>query len=170
MVVIPAFLLPVIPLELLKWPVKTESIKLLTLLFAGIILIILAAKEAGKKEYKSITPENHSSVQVLTHLILRSIFLAGYEWFFRGVLLFSCISVFGVIPAIIINIALYALIHSFNGKKELIGSVPLGIMLCIMTLWWHSVWPAILLHLALSSTHETIILNQFFSKHSKQVL
>ena len=170
MTLIPIFFLSVIPEDLFAWPKGVKGMQVLVLMITGLILLTLSANEIDKTTEKKIAINRWSSFHAVLHVILRNSFLVCYEWFFRGVVLFSCVFVLGLIPAVIINVALYAFIHSFNGRKEFLGSIPLGIILCVLTLWWHSVWPAILLHMVLSSTYESIILSQFFSKRSKLVL
>jgi membrane protease YdiL (CAAX protease family) len=169
MSLLPASFLPVIPEGLLLCPASFNIIQSLTLMITGIILIALVVTNRGDKSFEK--PVNHqgSSFHAAMHIVLKSSFLISYEWFFRGCILFSCIDLFGTVAAVIINLVLYALIHSFDGKKEMCGSVPFGLMLCVFTIWYQSVWPAILLHLLLSSSHEFFLLSPFF-KNSKPVL
>jgi membrane protease YdiL (CAAX protease family) len=167
MVFIPLFFLPGIVHGLLIWPQNIDHIQVMLLMVTGLILLILSAKAVDKVENKIIVTAQWSSVHAVLHMVLRNSFLVSYEWFFRGLVLFSCVSLFGIIPAVLINLFLYALIHAFNGKKELLGSIPFGIILCAFTLWWHSVWPAVLLHLLLSSSYESVLLHQFFCKPVK---
>lgn len=158
------------PWEMLNWPAGLSYFQQFSLLFFCVLLLIIAIHES-KKETEKITEQVlWLPMQVLLHYIFRSGFLICYEWFFRGVLLFSCIASFGLIPAIAINIILYALIHSFNGRKEFLGSIPLGLIFCGFTIWWQTVWPAILMHLILSASYESMILNRLYSKRLKLVL
>ena len=143
MILIPIIFLPSIPESLLAWPQNIDSIRVLALMVTGLVILFLSAKEAGKITDKKTRVDRWSSFHAVLYMLLRNSFLVSYEWFFRGVVLFSCISVFGLIPAIIINVALYAFIHSFNGRKEFLGSIPFGITLCVFRVWWHSVLPAV---------------------------
>jgi len=170
MVLLPLLLLPVLPAGIFALPKEINSLQLIALIVTGLLLRTVAAKEAGHIKTKKPVITGNSSINAVLHIIFRSAFLAGYEWFFRGCILMSCVSLFGILPAIIINLVLYSLIHSINGKKEMLGSMPLGIILCVFTLWWHSVWPAVLLHLILSASYESVLLHKFFYKHSKLVL
>lgn len=54
------------------------------------------------------------------------IYLAGYEYLFRGILLFECYASFGFWPAIAINVAIYSAIHMVNGKAQTFGSLLFG--------------------------------------------
>ena len=85
---------------------------------------------------------------------LRILFLISYEWFFRALLLTDLSSWVGTEYGIIINVLLYALIHIHKSKKEIIGCLPFGLLVCVFTVWWHSVWPAIIFHLQIAIVNE----------------
>jgi membrane protease YdiL (CAAX protease family) len=167
MVLIPLLFIPGIQKGLLNWPQDINQFQVITFMITGLAILILTAKAINKVENKIIIVNRSSSINALVHILLRNSFLVCYEWFFRGLVLFSCLSAFGIIPAVLINLLLYAFIHSFSGKKEFLGSIPFGIILCGFALWWHSVWPAILLHLLLSASYESVLLHPFFCNSSK---
>jgi membrane protease YdiL (CAAX protease family) len=169
MVLLPLLLLPVLPEGIIALPKEINSLQLITLMVTGLLLRTVAAKEASHLETKNPVQTGNSSVNAVLHIIFRSAFLTGYEWFFRGCILMSCVSLFGIVPAIIINLVLYSLIHSFNGKKEMLGSIPMGVLLCVFTHWWNSVWPAVFLHLLLSFSYELKILHPFLV-HPKKII
>ena len=82
-----------------------------------------------------------------------------YEFFFRGMMLFIMEEDFGSATAVIINLILYTLIHWFD-KNERYGAVPMGIILCSVSMYYYSVWPAIAIHLSLALSHEiTLLIN-----------
>ena len=65
----------------------------------------------------------------------------------------------GTAAAVFVNLILYALLHWFN-KKERYASVLMGIILCSISIYYHSVWPAIIIHLSLALSHEiTLLIN-----------
>ncbi len=74
------------------------------------------------------------------------IYLAGYEFLFRGLLLFGCYEAFGLWPAVVINLALYAALHLPKGLKEATAAIPFGALLCYLTLESGSIWPAVWVH------------------------
>lgn len=164
MVLIPALLLPDLPKHLLIWPAPVDLLQAITLLNTGFILLALIKNHLAALPTGQMNADKSSLLQAAIHLVLRSFFLVSYEWFFRGCILFSCVHLVGTTPAIAINLGIYAFIHSFNGKKELYGSIPFGLMLCVFTLWYQSVWPAILLHLLLSLPYETVVLHSLLKK------
>lgn len=95
---------------------------------------------------------------VETYLILRTLFLILYEIFFRAILLHFCMQFTSVPLAIITNVALYAAAHLFSTRQELLGTIPFGVLLCLLTLHFGCVWPAVLLHLLLALPYDILIL------------
>lgn len=138
----------------------------------GIWVIILASTAAfftGYASAKKIFPAQFTSEHVpstffiVTYVLFRTLFLISYEFFFRGVVLFSMLIDAGEKAAIVLNVLLYMLLHSFSNRKELIGTIPFGILLCAVTLFYQSVWPAIILHVCLALSHEIRILISYKS-------
>jgi membrane protease YdiL (CAAX protease family) len=121
---------------------------------------------AKGKQLLSVAIANYSLVN--TYFFVRALFLIVYEFFFRGVLLQALLGVVNMEWAIAINIILYAIAHAFSNKKELIGSIPFGLLLCLVTIKLQSVWPAIIIHLALSFSYETRI-SYLYSRLIKRV-
>ena len=81
------------------------------------------------------------------------LYLFGYEFLFRGVLLIPLVDTLGVWPAIAVNIALYSATHIPKGLDETIGAIPLGLVLCILTLMSGTIWIAFLVHVAMAWTN-----------------
>ena len=116
---------------------------------------------------KKIFSDEHSSRFLSSHLplsyvFIRILFLIVYEFFFRGVMLFVMAEDFGFAAAVIINLILYVLMHWYN-KEERYGSVLMGIVLCAVSIYYHSVWPAITIHLSLALSHEITLLIKYRS-------
>lgn len=61
-----------------------------------------------------------------------TIYILGYEFLFRGVLWFFCFSAFGFMPALLINIIIYSLAHLGQGSLMSAGSIPVGIIFCLL--------------------------------------
>lgn len=93
----------------------------------------------------------------LVYFSIRIPFLFFYELFFRGVLFHSSLVFTGLSGAILINLILYTLIHSFNSRKEIIGCIPFGIVLCLFSYYTNSIWPAFLIHTTLSFMYESTL-------------
>ena len=127
-----------------------------------LIIIIICGAKASRAIHLELSEYSLSIIRNLpVYFLFRIIYLCAYEIFFRGIVLFSCIEWFGTLPAIVISTLLTVLIHLFTNKKEMIGSIPFGIILSIGSIELHSVWPAILLHTALSFSYELPPVKQF---------
>jgi len=81
-----------------------------------------------------------------------TVYLIGYEFLFRGILLFECCKSFGFWPAIAINVAIYSAIHMVNGKSQAIGALIFGSIACYFTLSRGTILIPIFMHIALSMT------------------
>ena len=81
-------------------------------------------------------------------------FLIGYEFLFRGFLLHASLGLMNTIPAFALNGALYALAHIYKGPGETYGSIPVGIILCYLTLVTGNIWSAVILHSFMALSNE----------------
>lgn len=115
-----------------------------------------------KKQYNIINPP----VAVAAYFTGRIIFLFLYELFFRGVLLFSLMAIAGNAISIIINVVLYTTLHACCTVKEIMATIPFGIVICLLCMVSNSVWPAIILHTAVAITTECMIVFSI-KKHPK---
>jgi membrane protease YdiL (CAAX protease family) len=82
------------------------------------------------------------------------IYLIGYEFLFRGFLLFACIDYFGIWPSVAVNILIYSFAHIPQGFKEAAGAIPFGFILCYFTILSGTIWAAIILHIVLALSNE----------------
>lgn len=105
-----------------------------------------------------ISPELRLKTWRIRHVIIAALFwifyLAGYEFFFRGVLWFLCYNAFGFWLALGINILLYSLVHIPKGKFQTIGAIPAGIIFCLLSHFTGSFFPALLLHCTMALSAE----------------
>lgn len=88
------------------------------------------------------------------------LYLFSYEFLFRGFLFFASLPVLGLPWAIVLNTIIYSLVHLPKGYREIIGSVPLGILLCYLTFTTGSIWVAVFSHIVLALS------NEWFSLHA----
>lgn len=164
--------LGLVPFAIFKNPLNgivfgntTPNILPLLIFVVLIAAVIFVASTQSKKAVEELANKG-SAISILStsfvarYLIARFIFLCVYEIFFRGYLLNDSIDQIGIPLAITTNIILYTLVHAFSGKKEIIGCIPFGLALCGVTILFKAVWPAIVLHLALSFTFEISSLNR----------
>ena len=117
----------------------------------SVVLIALNVFNSRNAAIRDLYPELRLSSWKLGTLLLSisgwTLYLAGYEFMFRGLLLFACYKAFGLWPAIIINLALYSVLHLHKGQKEAIAAIPFGAVLCYLSIESGSIFPAIILHI-----------------------
>ena len=95
------------------------------------------------------------------YFIIRALYLFVYELWFRGFLLFETIRLFGIPAAVSLNILLYALLHIFKSKKEILACIPFGLILCFLSIFFNAAWPAIILHTGFSLVYESNIYRNY---------
>lgn len=157
-----------LPFYLLLVPQDITGVQTIILAMTALSIMILGATQAEKFTINKIRMYRPGSLQIIMHFLSRSVFLVVYEMFFRGFILFVSINAFGLIPAVFINIFLYSLIHVFN-KKEVIGSIPFGLLLCVFTIWFQTIWIAVVLHWLLSVSFESVVLQSQLVKNQKHL-
>lgn len=126
-----------------------------------VMMVILSGYLSKRSAVKYFLDLDTSSIikpgDQLVYFSIRIPFLFFYELFFRGVLFHSSLVFTSLWGAIIINLILYTLIHFFNSKKEIIGCIPFGIVLCLFSYYTNSIWPAFLIHTTLSFMYESTL-------------
>lgn len=104
------------------------------------------------------SPELRTDVWYPRHVLLAGlgwlIYIYGYEYFFRGILWFLCLEAFGFLPALAINLVLYAVVHIPKGRFMSAGSIPMGIILCLLSYHTGSFHAAFLIHAIMAVTTE----------------
>lgn len=122
------------------------------------ILVVPLAYFSAKKlknlvNYPQIRAKVWDNKIVFINALGWALYLFGYEYLFRGTLLFPLVDSIGVWPAIAVNIALYSATHIPKGLDETIGAIPLGLVLCLLTLASGTIWIAFLVHVAMAWTN-----------------
>lgn len=139
---------------LLRASPSVEVVVLTFILGTAAFSVSLAAATREVNKLELPTPVSGSE----TYLILRALFLILYEFFFRAILFSFCLQFTSVPVAIAINVVLYTIAHLFSTRQELLGTVPFGILLCLVTLYSRCIWPAVLLHLLLGLPYDVLVL------------
>ena len=125
---------------------------------AALLVIVInyfaSRNEYHLAQYPQIRAKQWNSGLITLSAISWITYLAGYEFMFRGFLLFSCLESFGFWPAIIINISLYSLVHLPKGSKETMGSIFFGFILSYSTIVLGSFWFAFMVHVTLALSNE----------------
>jgi membrane protease YdiL (CAAX protease family) len=109
--------------------------------------------------YPEIRIKHWKGSVLLVHVVFWFLYLFAYELLFRGTLLFILASVIGPWPAVGVNVALYTAVHVPKGRQEAVGALPLGFLLCLITLSTGSIVVAVLAHAAIA------IANGLFALH-----
>ena len=142
-----------------KFPESIET--LYWILGLAAIIIPLNAWNAKKADNLLMYPQiratewtKNTFIQEYTSWIA---YLLAYELLFRGFLLFALYRISGGWVATMVNVALYAIAHIPKGQKEAIGAIPLGLLLCYLTLHTGDIWIAVIVHITLALS------NSFFS-------
>lgn len=166
------FLFGIIPLltilfiknkHLYKFGLNFKNIDSKWILILGPILILLTYKNRktpdNLKNYPQIRNKKWNTRILIISAVGWFLYLLSYEFLFRGVLLYISYYTFGFWPSIIINVSVYSLVHIPKGKKEALGAIPLGIILCLLTLKSNSIFTAFILHLMMALANEWFSLN-----------
>ncbi|WP_394367626.1 CPBP family intramembrane glutamic endopeptidase [Aestuariibaculum suncheonense] len=102
------------------------------------------------------------------YFVVRFVFLLCYEFFFRGIMLFFFLEFSSLWLAICCVTVFYVLIHFFDSKKEMLGAIPFGIVLCLLAFYTDSIWYPFILHLTLSAVYEISIFYQLTLKNKSE--
>jgi membrane protease YdiL (CAAX protease family) len=129
-----------------------QSNILIILLLTGIIVSILFVARKTRKQGNSLQLDIKEWTLLLFsfNTIGWIVYLVGYEFLFRGILLFECSASFGFWPAIAINVVLYSAIHMVNGKEQATGALVFGTVACYFTLTAGTILIPIFMHISLS--------------------
>jgi len=114
----------------------------------------VAGKPSNLEQYPQIRLVQWNMKDLFFNFTTWILYLLGYEMLFRGFLLFSFYYAFGMPIAIAVNVVLYALAHIPKGLREVAGSVPFGVILCLITLGTGSFLAAFVLHTLMALSNE----------------
>lgn len=122
-------------------------------------LILVMGYYAAKQEGNlALYPQIRANIWTPDMILISSfswiLFLVGYEFLFRGFLLQASLDIMGLGPAIALNCALYALAHFYKGPAETFGAIPVGILLCYLTIVTGNIWCAVILHSVMALSNE----------------
>ena len=103
--------------------------------------------------YPQIRTKEWTKKTLFINLLGWALYLFGYEFLFRGTLLIPLVEPLGLWTAIAINIALYSATHIPKGLDETLGAIPLGLVLCLLTVASGTIWIAFIVHVAMAWTN-----------------
>ena len=130
---------------------------LYTILLAVLIIPLNyfnSKKPDNLEQYPQIRKEYWSNGLLIASALSWIVYLFAYEMLFRGFLLFTSLEILGYWPAIILNTGIYSLVHYPKGLKEALGAIPLGLILCILTIKTGNFWLAFFVHIILALSNE----------------
>lgn len=131
----------------------------------GICVLIISYFFSQKPENFRIYPQIRENPWTIKTVVLNTgswlAYLCAYEFLFRGLLLFTLYFALGLWPALVITTCLYILVHIPKGFKEVLGALPFGMVLGLISIEAGSIWPALFIHavLALSNDHFSLSAN-----------
>jgi len=124
---------------------------------AAVLIVInffFASNPNNLKIYPQARIPKWGILEILLNALSWAAYLLAYEFAFRGLLFFICLIGMGLWPAIVVNTILYALVHIPKGKKETIGAIPFGVLLCLITVHTGNIWVAFIAHLTLALSND----------------
>lgn len=129
--------------------------------YLSLPLIIAASRyHASSSKNLALYPQFRIQKWTPRILLLNGIswimFLVAYEFLFRGFLLFGALAVMDPQPAVLLNCTLYAVAHLYKGPLETIGAIPLGVLLCYLTILTGNIWTAVVIHSFMALTNESM--------------
>lgn len=124
-----------------------------------------ARKPKNLVNYPQIRARKWDIKMVSGNLASWAAYLLGYEFLFRGVLLFPLVEEIGLWPAIAVNIAIYSGTHIPKGLNETIGAIPLSIVLCLLSVQTGTIWIAFFVHTTMAWTNTYIALKYHPEMH-----
>ena len=140
---------------------KNHSTSLYWILGLAAVIIPMnffnSKKEKNLAFYPNVREPQWTKGMVAKNAFTWVAYLFGYELMFRGLLLFGTVALLGEWPAIILNVAFYVLVHVPKNLEESVGAIPLGLLLCLITLTTGTIWVAFFVHITLALS------NFFFS-------
>ncbi len=133
------------------------SIFILLTILIPLIVILIYFSSKNKDIFKRIPHMRHKKwdfKKIFTSITGWGLYLLGYEFIFRKLLLFSWTEAYGILTAVVVNTAVYSAFHLPNGRKETLASLFFGVVLCLISLQTGSFIPAFILHFTLSASTE----------------
>jgi membrane protease YdiL (CAAX protease family) len=131
---------------------------------AALMVIIVnyfaSGNKSNLKQYPQIRVSRWNAGLLFLSALSWVTYLLGYEFLFRGFLLFSCLESFGYWPALIINVSLYSLAHLPKGPRETLASLIFGLILCLITIKLGALWFALLTHITLALSNEWLSISR----------
>ncbi len=139
-----------------------SGVLLWTLLPIGVVLAITLVR-SGKgiplDFYPQVRRIHWTRRRVLLNALFWTLYLIGYEYVFRGYLLFPLLPELGIDGTIALNASLYALAHIYKGPGEAFGAFFLGIIFCLIALATGSFLIPLVMHIIMALGNDMTAVN-----------
>jgi len=132
--------------EMLPW--------FIVLLLFAVIVPYINVRSSKQNPYPQFKIDNWNNQYKFLSYMTWILYLTGYEFMFRGILLFGTLEELGYYPAIILNVLLYAFVHIPKGGKEVLGCFILGPILCFSAVETNNIFVPIVLHVSVCLSNE----------------
>lgn len=141
-----------------EFDLHEDSLALVLTVVFSLLANIFARRASANPSVQQVYPQlrmaNWSTALTAGNMLTWLVYLFGYEFFFRGYLLFSAVAYMTVPLAIAVNLLIYSLAHSLKGWKEGLLSIPFGLLLCLLTLFTENIWCAFIIHASLALSND----------------
>ena len=114
------------------------------------VSIFRSPKRISWEFYPQVRSLVWTKSRTFLNILAWSLYLWGYEFAFRGFLLFPLIPLWGLGPVILLNSALYGLAHIFKGPGESFGAFFLGILFCLIAVMTNSFYIPLVMHVIMA--------------------
>lgn len=108
--------------------------------------------------YPLIRQKTWDGVLIAANTSSWCVYILIYEFLFRGFLLGVTLGSFGVWPAVLVNVALYMSVHIPYGFWVTLGTLPLGLAMCLATVHTGNIWTAYVVHLMIALLNDYVAL------------
>lgn len=139
-----------------------SGVLLWTLLPVGVVLaatLVRSGKGIPLDFYPQVRRIEWTRRRVFLNALFWSLYLFGYEYLFRGYLLFPLVPELGIDGAIALNASLYALAHIYKGPGEAFGAFFLGIIFCLIALATGSFLIPLVMHIIMALGNDMTAVN-----------
>jgi membrane protease YdiL (CAAX protease family) len=151
---------------------ETTLLSVISILVLALLVVPITWSNAGKPEnlahYPQIRSKIWTSGTIAINTTTWALYLAGYEFLFRGILLFPLAGHLGIWTAVAVNTSLYSATHIPKGFREAIGAIPLGMVFCMLTFVTGTLWIAFFVHLTIALTNSFAALRFHPDMHIKR--
>lgn len=137
------------------------------LLLIPVSAYFAASSQSNLSVYPQIRIRTWTAGILILNTISWILYLIAYEFLFRGFLLTASLAVMTTWQAITLNCLLYALAHLYKGRLETLGAIPVGILLCYLTLLTGNIWCAVVIHSVMALSNDWFSLRAHPEMHFK---